>query len=101
MKVKLPIAFAVCFLFGLNAIANTYIVSSNADNGAGTFRQAITDANTNAGLDSIKFNLADSSVVGRTITLTTILPSITEVVIIDGTSQSYGAKFGISFAKIQ
>jgi PKD repeat protein len=101
MKVKLIIACAVCLLVNLSANANVYVVTDNGDNGPGTLRQAITDANSNAGIDTINFNLADSSVTGRTIMLNTVLPSLTEAVSIDGTSQPYGTKFGISFAKIE
>ncbi|HYV92099.1 MAG TPA: hypothetical protein VE978_09965, partial [Chitinophagales bacterium] len=101
MKLKLLIAFAMCFLFRLNAKANVYLVTSNADGGPGTLRQAITDANNNAGSDSIQFDLADSSVAGRTIILDSILPSLIGNVTVDGASQLHGNQFGVSYAKIE
>ena len=36
--------------------ANTYVVVNTADTGAGSLRQAISDANANAGPDAIHFN---------------------------------------------
>jgi hypothetical protein len=42
--------------------ANTYTVTTTADSGAGSLRQAITDANGNAGADTIAFNIVGSGV---------------------------------------
>jgi hypothetical protein len=67
------------------ASASTYTVTSTADAGAGTLRQAILDANAHAGSDSVRFNLLGSGV--RTIAITTPLPAVTETVIINGRSQ--------------
>ncbi|MEO5675386.1 MAG: PKD domain-containing protein [Chitinophagales bacterium] len=100
MKQNLPIFIVVCMLFALVAQANVYTVSTNANSGIGTLRQAISDANNHIGPDSIKFNIMDSSVTGRTIILNSALPSISEQLIIDGTSQNKGPAFGISFTKI-
>jgi hypothetical protein len=47
--------------------ATTYTVTNTADSGAGSLRQAVDDANNNAGADIIVF---DASAAG-TITLTT------------------------------
>src|SRR5205823_6177876 len=55
------------------------------DSGAGSLRQAITDANANTGTDTIAFNIAGAGV--HTITPTTALPVITAPVIIDGYTQ--------------
>jgi hypothetical protein len=63
-----------------------YTVTSTANSGAGSLRQAIIDANANTGLDTINFNIAGSGV--QTIALISGLPSITEAVLIDGYSQS-------------
>ena len=74
--------FAVLFL-ALNQTAiyaTTYIVSSTNDAGAGTLRQAIIDANANAGADIINFSVAG------TVTLTSNLPTITQALTIDGTT---------------
>jgi hypothetical protein len=68
------------------ASANTYTVTSTADTGPGTLRQAILDANANAGPDTIAFNIAGGGV--HTITLATPLAPLTSPVTIDGYTQS-------------
>src|SRR5262245_56957064 len=45
-----------------SATATTYTVTNTADSGAGSLRQAITDANTAAGTDTIAFNIPGSGV---------------------------------------
>ena len=65
--------------------STTYTVTSTADSGAGTLRQAILEANGHVGTDSIRFNLPGSGV--QTIGITTALPSVTDPVIINGRSQ--------------
>ncbi|MBI4127082.1 hypothetical protein HY463_00060 [Candidatus Peregrinibacteria bacterium] len=59
--------------------AATYTVSTTADNGAGSLRQAIIDANANAGADTIAFTASG------TIVLSTSMDAITGSVTIDGT----------------
>jgi uncharacterized delta-60 repeat protein len=54
----------------------TYIVTSTANTGAGTLRQAILDANANCGHDTIKFNLG--AAIPYTIALTAALPNLTD-----------------------
>ncbi|HXU37793.1 MAG TPA: FG-GAP-like repeat-containing protein [Blastocatellia bacterium] len=66
------------------AAANTFIVTNTDDGGPGSLRQAITDANANAGADTIVFNIQGTAL---TITPTTLLPDITEPVTIDGFTQ--------------
>jgi hypothetical protein len=61
------------------------MVTSTADSGTGTLRQAIMDANSHTVTDTIKFNIAGSGV--HTISPTAALPTITDAVILDGTSQ--------------
>src|SRR5262245_17782259 len=65
------------FLHGLEqgTTPNTYTVLNADNSGAGTLRQAITDANTNAGTDSINFDSSFFS-TPRTISLLSALPSI-------------------------
>ena len=65
---------------------STFTVTSTADSGAGTLRQAILDANANAGTDTINFNLPGSGL--QVISPITALPTITGSLVIDGTSQS-------------
>lgn len=72
---------AVCAMMCAIAPAATFTVTSSADSGAGTLRQAILDANSTSGADTIEF---DSGVSSITLT-STVLPSITETVTIDGT----------------
>lgn len=79
-------AMALAALFTINtAAADTYTVSSTLDNGPGSFRQAIVDANGHAGPDTIAFNIPGGGV--RTITPATELPVITSPVTIDGYTQ--------------
>ncbi len=67
------------------ARAATYTVTSTADSGAGSLRQAITDANGNPGADTINFNIVGSGV--HTIAPATALPNLTDAVTINGYSQ--------------
>jgi hypothetical protein len=62
-----------------------FTVSSAADGGPGSLRQAILDANAAAGADTIGFNLGTSGV--QTITLSSPLPAITDPVTIDATTE--------------
>ena len=48
----------------------TFVVTSTANSGAGTLRQALLDANARAGFDAITFNIAGTGV--HTITLTAV-----------------------------
>ncbi len=65
--------------------AGTLPVSSTADAGPGTLRQAILDANSTPGIDNIVFAIPGSGV--QTIQLLSSLPDISEGVLIDGYSQ--------------
>ena len=67
------------------AVAATFTITNADDAGAGSLRQAILDANSTGGADTINFNIVGSGV--HTITLTTVLPTITEAVTIDGYTQ--------------
>ncbi len=61
--------------------AATYTVSNCSDSGAGSLRQAITDANGNVGADVIDFSVACNG--ASAITLGSDPPDITEEVVID------------------
>jgi hypothetical protein len=61
----------------------TYTVTTNANTGAGSLRDAVNNANLNPGADTIAFNLPIGS---RTITLTTTLPALSGPTTIDGTT---------------
>ena len=67
------------------ARAATYTVTNTNDSGAGSLREAITNANTNAGTDTIAFNIAGGGL--HTIAPTTALPPISSPVLIDGYTQ--------------
>ena len=82
---RYAIAGLIFGLTGAAASATTYTVTTTADTGAGSLRQAITDANGSAGADTISFNIVGSGV--HTITPVTKLPNITEAVTINGYSQ--------------
>jgi hypothetical protein len=60
-------------------------VTNTDDGGAGSFRQAILDANASAGSDLIQFAIPGAGV--HTIFALNALPAITESVLIDGYSQ--------------
>ena len=62
----------------------TFTVTNINDSGSGSLRQAILDANANAGADTIVFNLPGPK---YTIAPASNLPIITDPVTIDGTTQ--------------
>ncbi|MCA9344899.1 hypothetical protein KC946_03615, partial [Candidatus Saccharibacteria bacterium] len=99
-RVFISILTFVTLVFGLvllqsitptkaHAAPATFTVTNTNDSGAGSLRQAITDANSNANpsdMDVIDFNIAGSGV--QTISLASQLPNITEKVTIDGYTQT-------------
>ncbi len=73
-------------LFSADGTAVTLTVTTTADSGAGSLRQAILDSNASAGtLDTIAFAIPGGGV--HTITPASALPTITDPVVIDGTTQ--------------
>ena len=66
-------------------ISPQLVVTNANDSGAGSLRQAILDANATFGITQITFNIPGAGV--HTINPTSELPTITEPVIINGTSQ--------------
>jgi hypothetical protein len=81
---RIALAFA-CGLAAVTARATTYTVTTSADSGAGSLRQAITDANNHAGADTIAFAIPGAGV--HTIAPITALPPITDQVTVDGYTQ--------------
>src|SRR5262245_21005637 len=71
-------------LAGFRVSAATFTVINTNVTGAGSLQQAIFDANTNAGTDTITFSILSG---GLTISSTNALPAIVEPVTIDGTTQ--------------
>ena len=76
---------ALLLLGGAGSEATTFTVTSTADSGAGSLRQAILDANGAAGADTIEFAIVGSGV--HTIAPASALPSITAQLTIDGYTQ--------------
>lgn len=83
---------AIFLVLASRASASIYTVTSNADSGTSSLRDAILQANTNPGPDVINFTLPGVT-LPHSITLLSNLPTITEEVIIDGTTQSDYAFF--------
>ena len=80
-----------CLIFVLNLLAAvavraaTFTVTNTNDSGGGSLRQAILDANANAGADQIVFNVTPGG--AQTITVLSALPAITDPVNIDAATQ--------------
>jgi len=82
---RFPLAMtALCLATPLAAA--TFTVTTTADSGAGSLRQAITDANSNVGSQTIQFAIPGPGV--HTITPATPLPVITSPTTIDGYTQA-------------
>ncbi|WP_413669544.1 gliding motility-associated C-terminal domain-containing protein [Mucilaginibacter sp. Mucisp86] len=81
----------------INAEATVFTVTSNADTGPGTLRDALTEAAANGTVqqDVINFNLS----AGVIITLFTQFPEVTSNLIIDGSTQPT-PKLGRSDARV-
>jgi Putative binding domain, N-terminal len=69
----------------MTAAESIFVVTSTGNSGAGSLRQAILDANANPGADTIVFNIPGSGL--HTITPSTALPTISDPVTIDGSTQ--------------
>jgi hypothetical protein len=70
--------------FSSRASAATFSVTTVADSGAGSLRQAIIDANATSGIDTINFNIGSGH---KQIIPTSPMPGIIHPVIIDATTQ--------------
>ena len=86
MKVAKTVWLLPALLVGLHpAPAATFVVANTSDNGTGSLRNAIEQANGTAGTNFITFNIPGTNI--HTIHLTTSLPAITRPTIINGYSQ--------------
>jgi S-layer homology domain len=88
MKTTFPSALFAVLVAGISGrtvAAATFTVTNTGDSGTGSLRQAITDANGNAGPDTIAFDIPGSGV--HTITPLTALPVVTQSLTIDGYTQ--------------
>lgn len=92
-KLALVIGFSIfaTLVFSSNANAATYTVINTNDSGIGSFRQAIIDANSNSGADTVDFNIPGAGV--HTITPSSKYPDIIESLTIDALTQP-GASCG-------
>ncbi len=92
---RLLVVLVLLLLFGalpasagrLSAPAATYLVTNTNNSGPNSLRQAIINANANPGEDAITFDLAGADQSIRTISINTVLPAITDPVVIDGSTQ--------------
>ncbi|MEO7213746.1 gliding motility-associated C-terminal domain-containing protein [Mucilaginibacter sp.] len=93
--------FIILFLCAFSAKAAVFTVTSNADSGPGTLREALTLAAANGSTekDFIYFNLPDVSEAGRTIILQTELPNVSSNLEINAATQ-LGGPFGVSDASV-
>src|SRR5262245_37505577 len=89
MRRRLPLAFLFC-LAASSLAAATFTVTNTNDSGAGSLRQAILDANANAGPDTIAFAVSGSGCSGGVCTIKpqSALPFVTSPVTIDGYTQT-------------
>src|SRR4051794_18351333 len=76
------------------ASASTYSLTSTADGGPGSLRQAILDANAHSGADRVRFALAGSGV--RTIAITSAGLPAGQAVTATATSSAGGDTSGFS-----
>ncbi|HZE73418.1 MAG TPA: Calx-beta domain-containing protein, partial [Pyrinomonadaceae bacterium] len=83
--VRLLVLFAAILLTNIAASAAVFTVSNTNAFGPGSLPQAILDANSNPGLDTIAFNIPGSGF--HSISPTSTLPTISDPVVIDGTTQ--------------
>lgn len=88
LQVMKPVILFSLLLVGFSiaggVLAATFTVVNTDDDGAGSLRQAIVDANAAGGADTIDFNIPDGPF---TIMLQSELPEITDPVVIDGATQ--------------
>jgi hypothetical protein len=68
-----------------SCLGSTFVVSNALDSGPGSFRQALLDANANAGVDTIAFQIPGGGV--HTLTPAAALPPLLDAVVVDGTTQ--------------
>src|SRR4028118_718722 len=84
-NIKSPLAFESNAMQNYASVLATYTVTNKLDSGPGSLRDAIDQANSNPGLDTINFEIPGNG--PHTIDLVQALPVITSPVLIDGQSQ--------------
>ena len=86
MPALLPFITLLVMALHFAAKADIYTVTTTNDNGAGSLRQAILNANATPGTNTIQFNLTGTAPF--TILPASALPVVTNAVTIDGTTQT-------------
>ncbi|MCI4670397.1 MAG: right-handed parallel beta-helix repeat-containing protein [Bacteroidia bacterium] len=82
---RLLLALILCLsILGQNLQAATFPVTNTNDSGSGSLREAILSANTTLGRDTITFTIGSGS---QSLIISTNLPTITDDVRLDGTTQ--------------
>ena len=81
----LSLIAGLLFLPAISAHAMSFVVTTAADTGQGSLREAIAGANANPGADDITFAIPGSG--AQTISPASPLPAITEQVSLDATTQ--------------
>ncbi|MBW3543568.1 MAG: DUF4347 domain-containing protein, partial [Planctomycetes bacterium] len=84
--IETAIAFSLDVQADWHGLLDTFTVINTNNSGAGSLRQAIDDANALAGVDTIAFNIGGGGL--QTISLSLALPTITEALVLDATTQS-------------
>ncbi len=88
LPMKIPFLLGLATSLAHLLSAATFTVTTTSDNGAGSLRQAILDANASVGeRDTIVFNVPGEGVSGVQVIRAVDLPAITDPVILDGTTQ--------------
>lgn len=104
MHLLRPSIFLILLFCFAKVGAQTYTVTSIADSGPGTLREALTNAeqSNRTAVFTINFQLPGdgNDYANRTIRLRTALPNITSNTVIDGSSQASWQPLGVSGAKI-
>ncbi|MBP8272367.1 MAG: LEPR-XLL domain-containing protein, partial [Sphaerotilus sp.] len=81
MEPRILYAADTAMLASLGDIGTTFVVSTTADSGPGSLRDAIAQANLRPGADTIRFDIAAPLVNGaHTLTPRSALPVITDTV---------------------
>jgi parallel beta-helix repeat protein len=92
---RVTLAALVCLVLGLTGAQSaplaTFVVTTTADSGVGSLRQAILDANATVGVDTITFAIpgAGDRVIQPTSDFP--LPTVTDAVVIDGSAHLDGS----------
>ena len=90
MKPLNPLIFAVLIAVQTNINAATFTVTTTNDVGSGSLRQAMTDANSNAGPDVVQFDIPGAGV--KSIMPGSALPPITDPVLLDRVRKATNGK---------